>query len=149
MSALFAGLTPDSTPDFLSSGNALRGNSFSRRLVDGAITVSGIGLPSDGADLQRLKLVAAGSSCLSAVPAEVEGIACVESTRSVTFTMREGQKKTNTGTDSDTVYTFCGPKPTSSTPKSATFGGIEVTAMTMEMSYDVCYCASGNGHPRP
>jgi hypothetical protein len=110
-------------------------------LVDGAITVSGIGLPSDGADLQRLKLVAAGASCLSAVPAEVEGIACVESTRSVTFTMREGQKKTSTGTDSDTVYTFCGPKPTSSTPKSATFGGIEVTAMTMEMGYDVCYCA--------
>jgi hypothetical protein len=90
------------------------------------LTVTGAGLPYnesaayDGSGLQRVKLVRSGESCTAPLPAEVDGLYCIESGK---------------------VSTLCGPKPTSATVSTATFSGLTVGRANVDRSYDVCYCA--------
>jgi hypothetical protein len=107
-----------------------------------SLTVNGVGLPwakakaADTSDFQRVKIIKKGSSCASAVPIEVEGIGCAESTR-VSPTAAGATRET-------TVFTICAPRPDpGSTALSATWSGLKITAAEVTTTYEVCYC-SGN-----
>merc|ERR1719163_2061723 len=120
--------------------------------ADGVITVHGYGLPTtnsktraDRGRYQRVKLVARGEPCSSAVPSAVSGIGCVstllksyaEPHQNETFVdVRDEKYRTN----EQTVYTVCSTRPTSWTSEVVTWDGISISAGSMEKSYDVCYC---------
>jgi len=95
-----------------------------------SLTVMGAGLPYsasaavDGSGLQRVKLVPAGAPCTAPLPAEVDGLYCIESSAG-------GEK----------VSTLCGPRPVAASVTGVTFGGITLGRASTDRSYDVCYCA--------
>jgi hypothetical protein len=87
-------------------------------------TVTGVNMPTTSTDLQRLKFVPKGTACDGPMPEEITGVACVPTT-------------TATGT----VYTFCGPGPTSSSADDASWTDLLLTSSEADMEYTACYCA--------
>jgi hypothetical protein len=87
-------------------------------------TVNGVNMPTASTDLQRLKFVPADTPCDGPMPEEITGVACVPTT-----------------TPSGTVYTFCGPAPTSSSSSSASWTGLLLTSSEADVQYTACYCA--------
>jgi hypothetical protein len=119
--------------------------------ADGVISVNGYGFPTkntvtkaDRGRYQRVKVVARGEPCSSAVPSAVSGIGCVntllksyaEPHQNTSYAGKQEAYRTN----EQTVYTVCSTRPTSWTSEVVTWDGIAITAGSMEKSYDVCYC---------
>merc|ERR1719271_179906 len=120
----------------------LTGFSFDAPPVDGmpfALTLEGVGFPysrtkaEDTSDFQRIKIVRADSICAVAIPDEVEGIGCAESTRVI--------PTIGGNTREQTVYTICSPRPSMVSSDSVSWSGLTVTAGEAAVEYSVCYCA--------
>jgi hypothetical protein len=118
--------------------------------VDGVISVHGYGFPTknsvtkaDRGRYQRVKVVAKGTPCSSAVPSAVTGIGCVNTL--LKSYAEPDQKSTlppakTSGVNEMSVYTVCSTRPSSWTSETVMWDGISISAGSMDTSYDVCYC---------
>merc|ERR1719399_526872 len=109
------------------------------------LTVLGADLPYDvhvhksGAGRQRVKIVAEDQECKEKVPAEVQGIGCAETTRSI--------EKLPGVEIEEKVYTICSTKPSDASSTHALFKDIRITPAPTDVTYKVCYCAGNCFHP--
>jgi hypothetical protein len=108
------------------------------------LMVSGTGFPYspskalDESPLQRVKIVPKGASCAVRVPATVSGISCVKSTKK---SMPKVKDAFNVLVDKpETVYTLCGPRPSTTTASGLSLSGVSIMPSTESMDYEVCYC---------
>jgi len=103
------------------------------------LQVMGVGLPFDRsaryntAPRQRVKIMEVSQQCHEKPPEEVSGIGCTETTRKI---------QTAYGTEEETVYTICSPRPIDSSAEHVVYGDIMITSSAEDKSYKVCYCAS-------